>query len=68
MKKIMILSVLILVFTGCGSTVKPTVESGKVSDKTLNGATVDLFTFLRVQNNYGTTIRIDGSNNAKVTR
>ena len=53
---------------GCGSTVQPTVGSGEVSDETLNNNNVDLFTFLRVQNNYGTTIRIDGSDNAKVTK
>ena len=67
MKKItMIIATTMLV--GCGSTVQPTIGSGSSKDETLNGATVDMFTFLRVQNNYGTTIRIDGSNNAKVTR
>ena len=57
-----------LAMTGCGTTVQPKVEDGEVNDQTLNGATVDMFTFLRVQNNYGTTIRIDGSANAKVTK
>ena len=56
-------------FSGCGSTVQPQVGAGgEVNDKTLNGNVVDFFTLIRVQNNYGTNIRVDDSDNAKVSQ
>lgn len=57
-----------LMLNGCGSTVQPSVGSGEVNDKTLNGNAVDFFTLIRVQNNYGTSIAISDSDNGKVTR
>ena len=53
---------------GCASTNQPNVGSGEVNDKTLNGNVVDFFTLIRVQNNYGTNIRVDDSDNAKVSQ
>lgn len=57
-----------LMLNGCGSTVQPTVGSGEVEDKTLSGNTVDFLTLLRVQNNYGTIIRISDSDYGKVSK
>ena len=65
-----ILAITIVVgLSGCGSTVQPQVGAGgEVNDKTLNGNAVDFFTLIRVQNNYGTSISIADSDNAKATR
>ena len=60
--------VLMVMLSGCGSTVQPTVGSGQVEDKTLSGNTVDFLTLLRVQNNYGTVITVSDSDGGKVSR
>ena len=68
MKKL-ILIICAIFLIGCGSTVQPNVgTNGMVEDKTLSGNTVDFFTLYRVQNNYGTIIRVSDSDNGKVTR
>ena len=59
---------LILMLSGCGSTVQPQVGSGTVEDKTLSGNTVDFLTLFRVQNVYGTVYNISDSNNGKTER
>ena len=55
----------VVALSGCGSTVQPSVGSGEVNDKTLNGNTVDFFTFIRVQNNYGSISTTRESYNSK---
>ena len=62
MKYLILISFLLV---GCGSTVQPKVDSGEVNDKTLNGNTVDFFTFIRVQNNYGSISTTRESYNSK---
>lgn len=65
MKKILIIvSALIITvgLNGCASTSSPSVgTNGFYNDKTLNNNTVDFFTLLRVQNNYGTQTTTSGA-------
>ena len=65
MKKFLVTVMAATMLVGCGSTVQPSVGSGEVNDKTLNGNTVDFFTLIRVQNNYGSISTIRESYNSK---
>ena len=66
--KLVLATIMIVILSGCAGTNQPTVGSGEVNDKTLNGNAIDFFTLIRVQNNYGTSIAISDSDNGKVTR